>query len=69
MQVHRESLKPSELTDELQKVEKLVAGGLCDVYVLMTNAGISGAQAARIKEMLLAAGVKQVVILGSTWIG
>ncbi len=61
-------LKPSELTDELQKVEKLVARGMCDVYVLMTNAGMSGAQAARIEEMLGKAGVRQVVILGSTWI-
>lgn len=61
-------LRPSELNDELQKVEKLVARGLCDVYVLMTNAGVSGTQATRIEEMLRGAGVKQVAILGSTWI-
>lgn len=47
-------------------VERLVARGLCDVYVLMTNAGVSGAQGTRIEEMLLDAGVKQVTILGST---
>ena len=61
-------LRPSELNDELQKVEKLVARGLCDVYVLMTNAGISGAQGARIEDMLRDTGVKHVAILGSTWI-
>lgn len=64
--IHR--LKPSDITDELQKVEKLVARGLCDVYVLMTNAGLSGAQSSRIETMLINAGVKQVLILGSTWI-
>lgn len=62
------SLKTSEITDELQKVEKLVARGLCDVYVLMTNAGLSGVQSSRIETLLINAGVKQVVILGSTWI-
>lgn len=61
-------LKPSEITDELQKVEKLVARGLCDVYVLMTNAGLSGAQSSRIETLLINAGVKQVLIFGSTWI-
>lgn len=61
-------LKPSEITEELQKVEKLVARGLCDVYVLMTNAGLSGAQSSRIETLLTNAGVKQVLILGSTWI-
>jgi hypothetical protein len=61
-------LKPSEITDELQKVEKLVSRGLCDVYVLMTNAGLSGIQSSHIETLLISAGVKQVLILGSTWI-
>ncbi len=61
-------LKPSDITDEIQKVEKLVARGLCDVYVLMTNAGLSGVQSSRIEALLNNAGVKQVLILGSTWI-
>lgn len=63
-----QTLKPSDITDELQKIEKLVARGLCDVYVLMTNAGLSGAQSSRIEALLINAGVKQVLILGSTWI-
>jgi hypothetical protein len=61
-------LKPSEITEELQKVEKLVARGMCDVYVLMTNAGLSGAQSSRIETLLVSAGVKKVLIFGSTWI-
>ncbi|MDY0748718.1 hypothetical protein SNE35_29740 [Paucibacter sp. R3-3] len=63
-----QKLKPSDITDEIQKVERLVKQGLCDVYVLMTNAGVSGAQSSRIEALLVRAGVKQVLIFGSTWI-
>src|SRR5262245_55425163 len=38
-------LRPSELTDEVAKVKRLVAKGLCDSYVLMTNAGLAGTRA------------------------
>lgn len=58
----------SEFREEIPKVEKLVAQGLCDVYVLMTNAGVSGAQSSRIETLLINAGVKQVLVFGSTWI-
>src|SRR5450759_4087158 len=37
-------LTKSDITDELPKVGKLVTEKLCDVYVLMTNAGVSGKQ-------------------------
>jgi hypothetical protein len=53
---------------EIPKVRKLVAQGLCDVYVLMTNAGVSANQESLIKSELFSAGVKQTLILGSTWI-
>ena len=56
------------LTDEIEKVKKLVANGLCDAYVLMTNAGVSGNGNAKIAALLKAAGVKSVAIFGSTWI-
>src|SRR5689334_18973448 len=36
------SLRISDLSDEVEKAKKLVAQGLCDSYVLMTNAGLSG---------------------------
>jgi hypothetical protein len=66
-------LTKSDITDELPKVRKLVADGLCDVYVLMTNAGVSGKQDARkqeaqIKKELNGAGVKHLLIYGATWI-
>ncbi|NQU08055.1 MAG: hypothetical protein HQ583_05795 [Candidatus Abyssubacteria bacterium] len=62
-------LRPSDLSDEVAKVTKLVERGLCDSYVLMTNAGLSGNQAKKIEALLKGAGAKHVVLLGSTWIG
>jgi len=64
----RHSLKPSDIKGEIEKVRKLVAAGQCDVYVLMTNAGVSGAQSNKIKALLTQAGVKHVLVFGATWI-
>lgn len=61
-------LKTSDLSDEIEKARQLVAQRLCDSYVLMTNAGLSGTGAAKIKTLFKAAGVKQVATFGSTWI-
>lgn len=61
-------LTRSAMADEIPKVRKLVAGGLCDIYILMTNAGVSAKQESQIKSELLGAGVQQVLIFGSTWI-
>lgn len=62
-------LKASDLSDEVEKAKRLVAQGLCDSYVLMTNAGLSGTGAGKIKSIFETAGVKHVVMFGSTWIG
>lgn len=61
-------LTKSSMSDEIPKVRKLVADGLCDVYILMTNAGVSANQESLIKSELLDAGVKHILIFGSTWI-
>lgn len=61
-------LKASDIADEVAKVKRLAAQGLCDSYVLMTNAGLSGTGAGKIKSIFEAAGVKHVVTFGSTWI-
>jgi hypothetical protein len=61
-------LEKDDLQDEMPKVRKLVAAGLCEVYVLMTNAGVSGSRDAQLKAALLAVGVKHVLIFGQTWI-
>ena len=61
-------LKVSDLSGEVEKAKRLVAQGLCNSYVLMTNAGLLGTGAGKIKSILEAAGVKHVVTFGSTWI-
>lgn len=62
-------LRPSDLSDEVAKVTKLVERDLCDSYVLMTNAGLSGKNAEKIEALFRGAGAKHVIHLGSTWIG
>jgi len=61
-------LRPSDVADEIKKVKKLVAKGLCHSYVLMTNAGLSGTHGEDLEAAFRKAGVQHVVILGSTWI-
>ena len=61
-------LKESDLSDEIEKARNLVSKGICDSYVLMTNAGLSGELESRIDQQLSAVGVKSVRIYGSTWI-
>lgn len=61
-------LQPSDLNDEFSKVKRLVAQNRCDVYVLMTNAGVSGETDAKVKDKLQGVGVKGVLTLGATWI-
>lgn len=62
------ALRAPDVSDEMDKVKRLVAKGLCDVYVLMTNAGISGEADERIIEQLHAAGVTQLRIFHGSWI-
>ena len=61
-------LKESDLSDEIEKAKNLVSKGICDSYVLMTNAGLSGEMETRIDQQLRAVGVKQIRMHGSTWI-
>lgn len=61
-------LQTSDLSDEIEKAKRLVAKGLCDSYLLMTNAGLSGTREEDIKALFQAAGVKHVATFGSTWI-
>ena len=61
-------LKVSALADEAQKARKLVERGLCESYVLMTNAGLAGTEAAGVKELFESVGVKYFVAFGATWI-
>jgi hypothetical protein len=61
-------IRTADLSDELEKAQKLVAKGHCDSYVLMTNAGLTGPRAAEIRALYHAAGVERVATFGSTWI-
>ena len=61
-------LRPSDLADEAPKIAKLVERGLCDAYVLMTNAGLSGRNGGEITDLLRSAGAKHVVLLDGGWL-
>lgn len=62
------NLSTSKITEEVSKAKKLVETGHCDIYILMTNSGISGSQDIRIKNCFTEVGVKHFLILGSTWL-
>lgn len=61
-------LRTGDLSDEVQKASRLVAAGLCDSYVLMTNVGLSGTRAEEVTALFKEAGVQHVAVFGSTWI-
>jgi hypothetical protein len=62
------ALKLSEISDEVEKAERLVRQGRCDCYLLITNAGISGKRAEQIEELFTTAGVKETVCFGADWV-
>jgi len=62
------ALKPSDLEEEFSKVRRLVNKSECDIYILMTNAGVSGETELKLKEKVKEAGVKDILILGVTWL-
>ncbi|OAS08561.1 MULTISPECIES: hypothetical protein [Pseudomonas] len=62
------NLSLSDVAAELTKVRRLVAQGVCDVYVLMTNADWTGESHLKIKQAFESEGAKHVLLLGSTWI-
>jgi hypothetical protein len=62
------TLSESDLEEEFAKVPGLVTGGLCHSYALMTNARVTGNTEARIRSRLLAAGVKQPLVLDGHWV-
>jgi hypothetical protein len=62
------NLSQSDLTDEVEKVRRLVQGGRCDCYIIMTNAGLSGLISEDVEKLFKDAGDKQVQSFGSTWL-
>ena len=64
----RYALTPSDLEQEFSKVRRLVNKNECDVYILITNAGVSGETDLKVKEKLREAGVENARIFGVTWL-
>lgn len=62
------ALTLSNLEEELIKVKRLVSKSECDVYILMTNAGVSGETELKLKKKFQEAGVKAFRIFGVTWL-
>lgn len=62
------NLKLSDLSEEVPKAELLVNKGICDIYIIMTNAGVSGRMDEKIQTAFKSVGIKQVFVFGSDWI-
>lgn len=62
------NLKISDLDDEFEKISKLVEAGQCEVYILITNAGVSGRFENEFKIKLQEVGVSKTLILGANWL-
>lgn len=62
------NLKLSDLSEELPKAELLVKKGMCDIYIIMTNAGVSGRVTEKIQTEFKVVGIKQVYVFGGDWI-
>ena len=62
------TLGPADLTDELDKAERLARSGRCDVYLLMTNARMTARTEERLDAELRERGIRQSGVLSSTWI-
>ena len=61
-------LKVTDVADEVKKAKRLVDKGLCDSYVLITNAGLTGVQNEGIRDLFENVGVKHTRVLGSSWL-
>lgn len=62
------NLKLSDLSDEFPKAKLLAERGLCNIYILITNAGVSGTLQDKIEQKLKPFGISNVLVLGSTWL-
>lgn len=60
-------LSKSKLSDEVRKAQRLSTNGMCDIYVLMTNARVSGPLQEWFEYELHECGIEHVLIFGSEW--
>ena len=61
-------LTPSGISEEAEKAKALVQQGICDSYILMTNANITGRSNRNIRKMFEDVGVKHVRIFEASWL-
>lgn len=62
------NLRLSDLSDEFAKARRLAYRGQCNVYLLMTNAGVSGTTSESICSELVRAGVQHSRVLSTSWL-
>lgn len=62
------TLSLSHISDELEKITKLMKQGICDNYILMTNARVTGTSESLIREAIIKAGAKNAYVLDGNWI-
>jgi hypothetical protein len=63
-----DTLTLSTIEDELAKVRSLVERGLCNSYVLMSNARVTGTSEAKIRNALKKEGVSHPFVLAGNWL-
>ncbi len=61
-------LTPSGLSEEAEKAKVLVQQDICDIYILMTNANITGTSNRKIRKMFEDVGVKHMHIFEASWL-
>lgn len=62
------TLSSSIIEDELIKISRLTADGLCDVYLLFTNYNLPAEVAASLENAFEKAGAKHAKVFGAEWI-
>jgi hypothetical protein len=63
-----QTLSLSVVEDELAKIKNLVGQGLCNSYVLMTNARVTGYSEQAIRRAIADQGVNHPLVLGGQWL-
>jgi hypothetical protein len=61
-------LRPGDISSELETVEKLVSEGRASTYYFLTSLGVDAPVAAKIRDTLVATGVREAHVLGLEWL-
>lgn len=61
-------LRPSDITGEVEQVERLVANGMASSYYFVTSMGVDANVAQEIRDQLFALGVVEPHVVGKEWL-